>query len=190
MHLEFQLSAKRLEKRDVPAPLMPKRKRPADTDAVDLPKIQRELANELFARRLTELAREMNQQRGIDSQRFDFPQLLPQRVNQQWRLFRRKNCGGMPVERDRERNPLVLPRVGNRLPDHLLVPQVHPVEHADGHADLPAARLEFARLPDQLHVIPARITSGTESPVSPIQTDSVRALCPKRSRHSPRTFPM
>ena len=45
----------------------------------------------------------------------------------------------MPVERDDEREGVVLARVGDGLPDDLLVAEMHAVENADGQADLAAA---------------------------------------------------
>ena len=45
----------------------------------------------------------------------------------------------MPVKRDHQREGVVLARVGDGLPDDLLVAEMHAVENADGQADLAAA---------------------------------------------------
>ena len=57
----------------------------------------------------------------------------------------------MPVEREHQRDGLVLARIGEGLPDDLLVAEMHAVEEADGQADLAAARLQFIGGVDDLH---------------------------------------
>ena len=57
----------------------------------------------------------------------------------------------MAVERDDQRHRFLLPGVGNRLPDDLLVPQVHAVKDTDGQADLSGARLQFVGGVDEFH---------------------------------------
>ncbi len=48
-------------------------------------------------------------------------------------------------------SPVVLARVGDRLPDDLLVAEMNAVEHADGQADPAAAVAQIVRGMDELH---------------------------------------
>ena len=57
----------------------------------------------------------------------------------------------MAVESDRERHRVVLPRVGDRLPDDLLMPEMHAVKYADGQADLAVTIAQFICRADNFH---------------------------------------
>jgi len=58
----------------------------------------------------------------------------------------------MVVEGDDHRDCIVLPRVGDGLPDNLLVAKMHAVKHADGQADLPAGGSQFVCGSDDFHL--------------------------------------
>ena len=51
----------------------------------------------------------------------------------------------MPVEGQHQREGIVLARIGDGLPDDLLVAQMHAVEETDGQADLAAAGFSSLR---------------------------------------------
>jgi hypothetical protein len=55
----------------------------------------------------------------------------------------------MAVEGDDQRDAAMLVRVGDSLPDDLLVAEMHAVEDADGETDFASVRLEFGGLADQ-----------------------------------------
>src|SRR5439155_3625052 len=57
----------------------------------------------------------------------------------------------MAVEGDGHGEAYVLPGVLDRLPDDLLMSQVHAIEHADGHAGLARAGLQLACRADDVH---------------------------------------
>ena len=58
----------------------------------------------------------------------------------------------MPVEGQHQRNGIVLARIGDGLPDDLLVAEMHAVKKADGQADLAAAGLEFIGGANDFHL--------------------------------------
>ena len=84
---------------------------------------------------------EMNQQQDVRAQRFDRAQFLRQRINQRRHAVGRHHGIGVPVERDHQRQGVMLPRVGDGLADDLLVTEMDAVKKADGQADLFAAWL-------------------------------------------------
>jgi hypothetical protein len=45
----------------------------------------------------------------------------------------------MLVKRDDHRDGIVLPRIRNRLPDDLLVTEMHAIKHTDSETDFSAA---------------------------------------------------
>ena len=49
----------------------------------------------------------------------------------------------MPVKRDDQRHRVVQPRIRHRLPDDLLMPQMHAVKNPDGQTDFAAAIAQF-----------------------------------------------
>jgi hypothetical protein len=57
----------------------------------------------------------------------------------------------MPVEGDGESQPFVLFRIGPGLANHLLMAEVHAVEHSDGQRHFAPARLEIIRAVERLH---------------------------------------
>ena len=62
----------------------------------------------------------------------------------------------MPVKGDCESQAIVLARIRERLLEHLLVPQVHPVEHADPQADFASVGMKIGCAMDQLHGFSSR----------------------------------
>jgi hypothetical protein len=57
----------------------------------------------------------------------------------------------MAVKSDHEGGRVVLPRIGDHLPDDLLVAEMHAVENADGHAGLAAAVAQLVGGMDDFH---------------------------------------
>jgi hypothetical protein len=57
----------------------------------------------------------------------------------------------MPVERDHQRNGVVLVRVGDGLANDLLMTKMNAVKNADGQADFAAAGLQFFCGMDDFH---------------------------------------
>ena len=123
----------------------------ADAQAVNVTEVQRQTANELIAGDPAEARVEMNQQRGVHAQRFDDPEFLRQRLDQGRIAPGRDHRVRMTIERDRDGDGFMLPRVLDRLADHLLMAQVHAVEHPDGYADLALAGIQFTGLGDDVH---------------------------------------
>ncbi len=58
---------------------------------------------------------------------------------------------GMPIEGQHECEGVVLVRVGNGLPDDLLVPQMDAVKKTNGQADFAAGRLQLIRGVNNVH---------------------------------------
>ena len=80
-------------------------------------------------------------------------ELLRERIDLRRQVCRGDDGVGMAVEGDDQCDAAMLVRVGDGLPDDLLVPEMHAVEDADGETDLASVRLEFGGLADQLHGI-------------------------------------
>ena len=59
----------------------------------------------------------------------------------------------MPVKRHHQPDRLVLFGVAERLPDNLLMPEVHAVKETDGQADLASSRLELLCGLDDSHLL-------------------------------------
>ena len=88
-----------------------------------------------LARLPAEFFVEMNQQQRVRAQRFNRAQFLRQRINQRRHPVRRDDGVRMPVERNHQRNGVVLARVGDGLADDLLMAEMDAVKKADGQAD-------------------------------------------------------
>src|ERR1051326_250932 len=107
--------------------------------------------NERFARLLAEGFVKMNQEQCMRFKRFNGAQLLRQRINQGRHPGRSHDAVGMPIKRNHQRNACVLPRIGYRLPDNLLVAQMDSIKKPNGQADLAPARLQILCCVDNLH---------------------------------------
>src|SRR3989454_9244623 len=151
VHDEVQFLSQLLQQGDIPAPPVTEGERAADAQAVDRTEVSRQAANELLARNLAERLVEANQQRGVDSQRFDDAQLFRERVNQRRIPFRSDDGIGVTVECDGKGDAFVLAGVLDGLPDYLLMPEMYAVKHPHGHAHLARPRIQFADLGDDLH---------------------------------------
>ena len=57
----------------------------------------------------------------------------------------------MPIEGEHEREGIVLARVGNGLPDDLLMAQMDAVEKTDGQTDLAAGRFQLIGGVNDIH---------------------------------------
>ena len=69
-----------------------------------------------------------NQQQIVRAERFNRAQFLRQRINQRRHAVGRDDRIRMPVKRQHQRDGVVLARVGDGLPDDLLVAEMHAVE--------------------------------------------------------------
>ena len=96
----------------------------------------KEASDELFAWNLAERFVEMDQAGGVHTQRGNNLDPFFERVDQRRGVRWRNDGARMSVERDDHRHAVVLKRVGNGLPDHLLMSQVDAIKDPDGHADL------------------------------------------------------
>src|SRR5204863_6875828 len=114
VHEETQLPTEAFEQLDIPASLVAERERAADAQAVNGAEVPRQAADELFAGNFTDRLVEMNQQRGVDFQRCDRPQLWRVRINQGRVAFRRNDRVGMAIERDGHGDAFVPARVFDR----------------------------------------------------------------------------
>ena len=139
------------EQADVPAALVAERELAPDAHAAKTAEVSRQGANELFSRLPAECFVEVNQPGGIRAEGLDGAQLLRQRIDQRRDSRRGHDDVGMPVKGHRHRERLVLLGVRHRLSDDLLVPQVHAVEHADGHADSAAGGGEIGGVVEDSH---------------------------------------
>ena len=123
----------------------------ADANAVDFSKIARQVADEIFAGLFAEGLVKRNHQQRVRAERFNRAQFLRQRINQRRHAVRRDDGIRMPVKGEHQRDGVVLARIGDGLPDDLLVAEMHAVKNADGQADLAAAGVEFVRGVDDFH---------------------------------------
>ncbi len=57
----------------------------------------------------------------------------------------------MAIESNDQRKTLVLARIGDRLPDNLLMPQMHPIEKPNRKADLALACVQIFCRMDDIH---------------------------------------
>ena len=149
---ETQFTAEFFKQRDIAAALVAKNKIRADAEALDFSEVARQAADERLAGLPAECSVEMNQQQRVRAERFDRAQFLRQRINQRRHAVGRDDGVGMPVERDHQRDGVVLARVGDGLADDLLMAEVDAVKKADGQADFAAAGLQFICGMDDFHV--------------------------------------
>ena len=82
-------------------------------------------------------------QQGVRAECFDGAELLRQRIDQRRDAVGCDDRVRVPVERDDQREAVVLAGVGDGLPDDLLVAEMHAVKHADGETDFAAAVVQF-----------------------------------------------
>ena len=143
MNGEAKLGAEFTEQRHVAAAFVAEDEVRADADALKLSKVARQTADECFARLLAEGLVEFDDQRRIRTERGNGADLLRLRIDLRREMIRRDDGGRMSIKRDNQREAAVLMRVGDGLPDDLLVAEVHAVEHANREANLAVARGEF-----------------------------------------------
>src|SRR5579862_6112045 len=114
-----------------------------DTKALDLSETLRQATDKFFTTLSAEFFVKMDQQQGIHAERFDGSQLLRQRINQRRHMIRSDHGVWMPIEGKHEREGVVLARVGNSLPDDLLVSQMDAVKETNGQTHFAAGGLQF-----------------------------------------------
>ena len=94
----------------------------------------------------------MNQQSRVGAKVGDDAQFLRKRINQR-RYARRSNHGvGVPIKRNDHGGSLVLAGIANRLPDDLLMAEVHAIKHANGSANFLRAGFQFTGGVDDVHL--------------------------------------
>ena len=140
MHREIQFRAECFQQRHIAAAFVAEREIAAHAEALNLAQVARQSADECLAGLFAERLVEMNQQQRVRAERFDGAQFLRQRINQRRHAVGRDDGVGMAIEGDDERERLVLARVGDGLPDDLLMAEMHAVEETDGQADFAACR--------------------------------------------------
>ena len=151
MNLKTDFPAEFFQQRDIPAAFMAENKVRADANGKNPAKIARQFADENFAGFFAEGFVEGNFQQRVRAERFDGAQFLRTGINLRRRFFRRDDGARMPVEGCDHRQRVVLARVGNGLPDDLLMAEMHAVEHADGQADLATAVAQLTCGADDVH---------------------------------------
>ena len=93
----------------------------------------------------------MNDPRGFDAKRLDGATFLRQRLDRRRHALRRHDGIGMAVEGHDHGERLVLLRIGDGLPNDLLMPQMHAIKHPDGHADAARAGREIGWCAEDFH---------------------------------------
>jgi hypothetical protein len=151
VNLKIQFAAQPLQQLHIAAAPVAENKIRADADAVNLPQVARQFADENFAGLFTERRVKMNFQQRVRAQRLNGPDFLGTRKNLRRHAVRRDHGIGMTVKSDHQGGGVVLPRIGDHLPDDLLVAEMHAVENTDGQAGLAAAQFQLARDGDDFH---------------------------------------
>ena len=149
--MKSEFVTKFFQQRDIAAALVAKNEIRPHANALDFSEVAGQSADERLAGLPAERAVEMNQQQRVRAQRFNRAQFLRQRINQRRHAVGRDHGAGVPVERDHQRNGVVLPRVGDGLADDLLMAEMNAVENADGQADFATAGLQFVCGMDDFH---------------------------------------
>ena len=152
VHLKTQLRTKVFQQHHVSAALVAEDEIRAHTDALDLPEVARQVADERFAGLLAECLVEHDLQQRLHAKRLDGAEFLRTRIDERREPVRRDDGVGMFVEGDDHRDGIVLARVGDGLPDDLLVAKMHAVEHADGQADLPTGGSKLSCGSEDFHL--------------------------------------
>src|SRR5206468_8877659 len=134
-------------------PFVAKGERAANTQAVNRAAVSRQALNEFFTRDLTEFFVEMDQERRVDAEGFDYAQFLGQRIDQRRIAVGRDDRIGVAIKRDGHGDALVLAGVFNRLSNDLLMAEVDAVEHADGYRGSARTGFQFARLGNDVHAL-------------------------------------
>jgi len=140
------------------APVAKHKIRP-DTDAVNPAEVTNHFPHKLLARFFAEGAVKGDFQHGIHAERLGGPQFLRGGINSRRQFVGRDNRMGMPVKRHDQGQGIVLARVGDGLPDDLLVPEVQTVEHPDRQANLLVAVAQFFGGAAEFHVRPRRASN-------------------------------
>ena len=148
---ETQFVPEFFKQRDIAAALVAENKIRAHAQALDFSEVAGQSADERLAGLPAERAIEMNQQQRVRAQRFNRAQFLRQRINQRRHAVGRDHDAGVPVERDHQRNGVVLTRVGDGLADDLLMTEVDAVKNADGQANLAVAVAKFICTVNDVH---------------------------------------
>ena len=139
MNRKPNFTAKFLQQRNVAAPFVAENKIRADTDALDCTEVAGQFAHKNFAGLLAEFFVETEHQQSVRAERLNRAQFLRPRINLRRHAAGRDDGIRMPVKRHRQRNGVVLARIGDGLADDLLMAEMHAVKEADGQADLAAA---------------------------------------------------
>ena len=151
MNGEMQLGSKTPEQFHITTATMAEGESAADADAAELAEIPGQRADELLAGLAAERFVELNDPCGLDAKRPDGAQLLRQRIDRRRHMGRRDHGIGMAVEGHDHGERLVLLRVGDGLPDDLLMPEMHAVEHPDGHTNAARAGREIGWSAEDVH---------------------------------------
>jgi hypothetical protein len=132
---EVQFFAQPFQQRHIASAFVAENKVFSHTKALNPAGLSRQTANEFLACLPAEWLVKMNQQQRIRTERFNGTQLLRQRIDQQRNTVGRDNSIGMAIKGHHQRQPFMLPGIGNGLPDDLLMTEMHAVEDTDGNAD-------------------------------------------------------
>src|SRR5262245_6435964 len=130
MHHKMQFPPELFEQLDVATATVAESERAPHAEAVHVTEIADQLPYELFTWLLAEGPVEVNQQRHVDPKRFHHSKLLGRGIDQGRIPFRRDHRIGMTIKRDGQSQCLMLPGIFDRLPEDLLVPEMHAIKHA------------------------------------------------------------
>jgi hypothetical protein len=116
-----------------------------------LSKIARQSANKSLPRLLAEFLIKPNQPRHVRAQLLQGPEFLARGLNQCGHPLGSDNRIRVPIKRHDHRTRILSPRIRNRLPNHLLMAQMHSVKDTNSDADPFPRPLKLVRLMDELH---------------------------------------
>ena len=159
VHVKAKRLAKGQQRLDVAISPVAKRKVGPHANAVDGPEAVEEFADKCLARFLAESGVEPDDQRSVDSGGLNGAESLWSGLQQGRGAVGRDHVCRVLVERDSDSQSLMPGGVIHRLPEYLLVTQVHAVEHAYREADSAIAVGQIAGLVELLHVAGAESLS-------------------------------
>jgi hypothetical protein len=143
MHPEIEFLAQPAQQFHIAAAPVAEGEMRADAQAAQFAEIARQVADKSLAGLLAERGVEVEQENMVQPEVPKDAQLFLQRIDERGHPLRRDHGAGMRVERNRQRNPVALPGIGDGLAENPLVPEVDPVKEANGGADAARAGVQL-----------------------------------------------
>lgn len=113
--------------------------------------VSERIANKLLGAFFAERPVEMNQPCRVNAQIGKAAQSLVQSLDCRWSMMRGNDAGRVPIESRHESQRALVFRAGYGPAYHGLMPEMKPVEHADGHAQRLRRQFPFSCLCDDVH---------------------------------------